>query len=318
MLYHSKSGSLDRENAEMRECMPIYSRVASGHGSGAATIMQAETEFVRGNLADASILSHQAEEQAPQNGFAPLGRVADTLRCAHQYRLLTTVELGRGWLSALLGQTEQLPPWLTAEGASMAQVFPLIEPIVQVIVGRVLLEQGQWAQVAAGTPRLLRACAAARFALCGIYAHLQNAVALMRLGKEADTREALRRAWSLAQPDGILLPFAGSDPCLGSLLDELAEGEARERLHTLAAGFRAGREDAPQEQHLLARYGLTEREQEITRLAAQRKSSREIAETLNVSVKSVNNRLNAVYEKLGLGGQGRNKRQALVEFIKNS
>ena len=48
MLYHSKSGSLDRENDEMRECMPIYSRVASGHGSGAATIMQAETEFMRG------------------------------------------------------------------------------------------------------------------------------------------------------------------------------------------------------------------------------------------------------------------------------
>ena len=52
----------------------------------------------------------------------------------------------------------------------------------------------------------------------------------------------------------------------------------------------------------MARYGLTERELEIAGLAAQRKSSREIAEILNVSVKSVNNRLNAVYEKLGLGG----------------
>ena len=68
----------------------------------------------------------------------------------------------------------------------------------------------------------------------------------------------------------------------------------------------------------MARYGLTERELEIAGLAAQRKSSREIAETLNVSVKSVNNRLNAVYEKLGLGGEGRNKRQALAKLIKNS
>ena len=68
----------------------------------------------------------------------------------------------------------------------------------------------------------------------------------------------------------------------------------------------------------MARYGLTERELEIAGLAAQRKSSREIAETLNVSVKSVNNRLNAVYEKLGLGGEGRNKRQALAKLLKNS
>ena len=333
MLYHSKSGSLDRENDEMRECMPIYSRVASGHGSGAAVIMQA----------DADILCRQAEEQALEageysiytaaavlsarlalydqplrGGFPSLDRAADTLRRAHQYRLLTTVELGRGWLSALLGQTEQLPAWLTAEGASMAQVFPLIEPVFQVIVGRVLLAQSQWAQAAARTPRLLRASADARFVLCGIYAHLQNAMALMHLGKEAAARQALCEAWSLAQPDGILLPFAESDPCLDRLLDELAEGEVRERLHTLAARFRAGREAIRREGGLLAQYGLTERELEIAGLAAQRKSSREIAEILSISVKSVNNRLNAVYEKLGLGGEGRNKRQALAKLMKIS
>lgn len=34
-----------------------------------------------------------------------------------------------------------------------------------------------------------------------------------------------------------------------------------------------------------------------------------------ISIKSVNNRLNAIYEKLGLGGEGRNKRQALVKLI---
>ena len=68
----------------------------------------------------------------------------------------------------------------------------------------------------------------------------------------------------------------------------------------------------------MAQYGLTERELEIAGLAAQRKSSREIAEILSISVKSVNNRLNAVYEKLGLGGEGRNKRQALAKLIKNS
>lgn len=319
MLYHSKSGSLDRENDEMRECMPIYSRVASGHGSGAAVIMQAETEFMRGNLTAAVLSARLALYDQPlRGGFPSLDRAADTLRRAHQYRLLTTVELGRGWLSALLGQTEQLPAWLTAEGASMAQVFPLIEPVFQVIVGRVLLAQSQWAQAAARTPRLLRASADARFVLCGIYAHLQNAMALMHLGKEAAARQALCEAWSLAQPDGILLPFAESDPCLDRLLDELAEGEVRERLHTLAARFRAGREAIRREGGLLAQYGLTERELEIAGLAAQRKSSREIAEILSISVKSVNNRLNAVYEKLGLGGEGRNKRQALAKLMKIS
>ena len=182
-------------------------------------------------------------------------------------------------------------------------------------MGRALLAQGQWAQAAARMPRLLRACTAARFALCGVYAHLQNAVALMHLGKETAARHALCEAWSLAQPDGILLPFAESDPCLDRLLDEMAEGETRKSLHTLAARFRAGREATRQEQNLLERSGLTERELEIACLAAQGKSSRDIAEMLGVSVKSVNNRLNGVYEKLGLGGEGRNKRQAMVRLI---
>ena len=57
---------------------------------------------------------------------------------------------------------------------------------------------------------------------------------------------------------------------------------------------------------------------EIAALAAQRKSSRKIAEILNVSVKSVNNRLNAVYEKLGLRCEVMNKRQALSRLLKNA
>ena len=34
-----------------------------------------------------------------------------------------------------------------------------------------------------------------------------------------------------------------------------------------------------------------------------------------ISIKSVNDQLNAIDEKLGLGGKGRNKRQALVRLI---
>ena len=36
-----------------------------------------------------------------------------------------------------------------------------------------------------------------------------------------------------------------------------------------------------------------------------------------ISMKSVNNRLNAVYGKLSPGDEGRNKRQALVKLIKH-
>lgn len=93
---------------------------------------------------------------------------------------------------------------------------------------------------------------------------------------------------------------------------------SRERLHTLAARFRAGREAHPAGRGPFGAVRSDGAELEIAGLAAQRKSSREIAEILSISVKSVNNRLNAVYEKLGLGGEGRNKRQALAKLMKIS
>ena len=138
----------------------------------------------------------------------------------------------------------------------------------------------------------------------------------MHLKKEADAREALRTAWFLAQPDGIVLPFAEADPCLDPLLDGLLDPEERERLRALAGRFRAARTGTP-EGPLWEDCGLTPREKEIAELALARKSSREIAEILCVSVKSVDNRLNTIYEKLGLGGKGRNKRQALIERLEH-
>nr|WP_269205133.1 helix-turn-helix transcriptional regulator [Motilibacter aurantiacus] len=48
---------------------------------------------------------------------------------------------------------------------------------------------------------------------------------------------------------------------------------------------------------------LTDREREISRLAARGMSSREIAERLFLSVRTVNNHLQAAYTKLGIGSR---------------
>lgn len=334
-LYHSQSGALDRENREMRECMAIYSPMAGGHGSGAALVMEGETALLRGKLADAAILCHQAEAQALEagefsifaaasflkarlerqegtgQGVAPLDHAEEVLRRHHQYRLLTTVQLGRGWMGALDGQTEALPAWLT-EDSGVLRTFPLIAPIFRVVAQQIFLARGRWAQAAAEASRLLEDGGTACFTLCCLYANLQRAAALQHLGKEQEARQALTAAWELARPDGLLLPFAQADPALDGLLEQAADPEANKAIRQLAESFRAGGRPS------FDAACLTPREREIAGLAAERKSSREIAEILCISVKSVDNRLNTVYEKLGLGGQGRNKRQALIQWAKGA
>lgn len=39
MMFHRQPGQLDRELAEMDECMPHYYKITNGHGMGAETIM---------------------------------------------------------------------------------------------------------------------------------------------------------------------------------------------------------------------------------------------------------------------------------------
>ena len=45
MMFHRKSGDLDKELEEMNQCMPHYYKITNGHGQGAETIMSAEAHL---------------------------------------------------------------------------------------------------------------------------------------------------------------------------------------------------------------------------------------------------------------------------------
>ena len=99
--------------------------------------------------------------------------------------------------------------------------------------------------------------------------------ALRRTGRRRDAREPLRQGLFLAQRCGAVT------------LVKLARGEAT------AAGVR------PRRTALSGVDALTPREHQVASLAAQGKSNREIAETLFVTVKTVEWHLKHAYGKLG-------------------
>lgn len=344
--YHRTPGSLDQENAEMRECMPYFYEVTEGHGNGAEHIMQAETDFYRGRLADAelgcrlAVAAARRREQyciwlsadflkakmalyqgQPAEAEAVLAQQEQQLRQNRRYALLPTLEMCRGWLSALLGQKTEAPQWLLDETQPLPVTRPAA-PSAELVRSQLLLARGEWAAAAAREQTVLTACRSYRgMLLCTIWAELQLAAAYEQLGKADAAVRHLSAALEAAVPDGLLLPFVFESNYLTASLSALgkAGGWAAPvgRIQELAGPYQAARARILRERlsgASLTAFGLTERELEIARMAARRRSSREIAESLGISVKSVNNRLNAVYEKLGLGGEGRNKRQALLAF----
>ena len=79
MMFHRTPGALERELAEMDECMPHYYKITNGHGQGAEKIMRAEADFLRARFADAQIMLETAYAQMDGNGQENMALCCDFL-----------------------------------------------------------------------------------------------------------------------------------------------------------------------------------------------------------------------------------------------
>ncbi len=340
-LYHSKAGNLDRENEEMRECMPIYYRISHGHGSGAIYIMQGETDLMRGDLLNAEINYQRAIREVrarneysmmiaaeflaarialyqpntdPLSFFTPL---RDELVEARQYRLVATLEMAESWLCTLLGQNPPELQWVWQEENAPLRVFPLVLPIFHIIAGQALLMQKKWSQVVARKETLAEKSQNAHFLLCTIYLHIQTAAAYEMLNQRGEALAELHSAMNLAAPDGILLPFAENGVYLNDLLGSLRNEYPKQiqKILELADAISEAmkkRSAAPS-----ADFGLSERELAVARLAVQGLTRKEISEELYLSEHTVKNYITRIFDKLGLTGTARQKQSALMELLQS-
>ncbi len=340
-MYHSKSGDLDKENEEMVACMPHYYQVSDGHGNGAEYAMLAETAYMRGQMADAEINYWMALRAAQRKKQYSVQVVAEftamrsdlmagkyrqveerletlrqTLKDNHQFALFDTVDLCQGWLYALLGQIEDIPQWLM-EASAPETVMPFVAPTLLTIQNQALLAAGEYAQLVAQGGEYAAMFEESKMTLCSIYLHIHLAAALEKLGRRDQALAELQTALALALPDGIRMPFAENGEYIWALLP-LTELPADERntLLALCEKFQTAKENILRSCFTRSPdFGLTERELEIARLAAQRKTIKEIATALYLSENTVKFHLKHTYEKLELTGTSQNKRAALEKIL---
>ena len=115
-------------------------------------------------------------------------------------------------------------------------------------------------------------------------------------------------------PDGFVMPFAENYRYLKPLLAELPGTGFTARIMAL------GEEEERRCRKLSCPAvfaALTQREQQIAALIADRLSNREIAEELFLSEGSVKQYVNQIYGKLGIEGDVRTKRKRLAELAKS-
>jgi LuxR family maltose regulon positive regulatory protein len=344
MLYHSQSGALAQENQDMQACMPHYYQVTNGHGSGSEFAMLAESELLQGNLTDAEIHSLSAMQAAKrkqqysvlipaaftaariallQGAYEKAKEQFDQL-CSiihekQQFVLLDTLDLCKAWIYAILGQPEQIPDWITEENA-VHSAMVLTVPCFFVVQNAVWAAQGAWTRLAAHSEEVLTACEQNHMVLGSIYAHIQLAAAYTQLSRETAATAQLEKALTLALSDQLLLPFSEYEAYIAKPLADCLKkpdyAPAAQTIYQLAEQFQAAKQQIAQSYFgQTPDYGLTERERDVALLAAQRKSTKEIAQALFLSENTVRNHLNHIFDKLNITGTAKHKRNQLAEIL---
>ena len=345
MMYHRMVGGADSENAEMKECMPYFYKVSNGHGNGAEHGFAADMFYERGQFTDADIENCRAFVSAKQKDqfsimlnckfltmrmalfhgkYETIQKIMadcqEWLRHECQYTLLCTLEMCQGFLYALLGHPENAPEWFASGRLNEALVMFPAMPMLHTFYNQLLLSQKQWTAVIARHEECEKLYSVYHNVMCQIWLHIQIAIAFEQLDRRGEAMKELRFALDMALPDEIVMPFVETGEYIILLLQELREvdgySENIDRILSLMKQFQDGKQKILQEYwNEGIDYGLTERELEIARLAAERKTNLEIAELLHLSEGTIKNQLKRVFDKLGIKGNGRNKRLELEKII---
>lgn len=335
MMFYRAPGELQRELAEMDECMPHYYQVTNNHGQGAETIMRAEALFCQGRFTDAHIELEHAYAQVKDNGQINMELCCDFL--SRRLSLHTDVEQrypfaeryaallryhDASWINlwnatsayyhALRGETDKIPEVFSQHRLSSVNMLEPGKPMMEMIENQVYLAQGAYAKVVGRSTELLAVCEAMHYALVALHIRIQTAAAYEKLGKTEEARAWLSQALSDAGPDGVVMPFVENYDHLKPLLAREIKTDFIARLTALGDAAMARKTASARPAALGA---LTQREFEIVALMAQRLSNREIAERLFLSEGSVKQYVNQIYSKLHIEGDTRTKRKQLARLL---
>ena len=342
MMFHRKSGDLDKELEEMNQCMPHYYKITNGHGQGAETIMSAEAHFMRGNFVDAHIALEMAYTQIQGNGQESIALCCDflaqRLSICMDIKMRNTFEERRKellqghnttWVNifdstcayyyAVTGQTERIPTLFGAHMLSTVNFLAPGRPMMEMIENQVYLAQGEYSKVIGRSESILAMCQALHYDLVALHVQIQLLAANWKLGKTEQALELLRRSLSQAFPDGILMPFVENYPYIEELLKGSFFGINENFLFRIT---RMGKEWEmrcdqlkKEEAYPPAFKVLSDRELEITELMAKHMSNKEIAQSLFLSEGTVKQYINQIYSKLQIPGDVRVKRKYLLELM---
>lgn len=332
-LYYRESGMLQEHIQYIKESTPYYYRLTNGHGAGAEYAMEAESLFNQGDFENAEISLQQATLKAKSKsedtiltcitylrtlldfmkGNLPkvirrIDEIHSTREERDEYQSIHMTEICEGCIYAYLDQKDKIPESLLEINICNPKrlQFPALA-FFNVMYGRALLIKEEYLALIGSAEHFLAVSSVHQNLMGYVYTYIYLAAAYWKLSRETEARSNLKRALEIAMPDKQYMLFVENCDYIAPLLRDLSRrglfGEDIEKILTLYRTFAKSKEEIIRSYFSGGKTALTDREMEVSRLAAGGLTNREIAARLFISINTVKAVLKAIYAKLSINNR---------------
>ena len=345
-LFYSRPGEMMTIADRLERMMEVYNRITDHHGAGAAELYRGEVLCVQGRYDEAEIFAHRAALLSEQGRNASVTYGAALLlgiNAIYQTDMLALqkaleyleekaqgypflqgtainrcmVETVRGYLLALMMETDRSAKWTQGDADRLGDLTFTNFMVKTTRITDLVLNK-EYKRAIAGVEASLELEPRLISTATQNFMHVGLALCYLAIGKLKKASEHLDQSLTLAERDRNFTFLASFRKYLSVLflLPSIAakHGEAIREIKRMEIHYVKAEESrifAMLEEERDRISGLSGREQDVARLAAQGMRNREIAAQLHVSEETVKAHLKSIFQKLNI-----DRRSRLVELLK--
>lgn len=333
-IYHTESNTLDHEITILEECAPNYDHITNGHGRGFEALFKAEVLYNRGEFEGAEILCHKAIYMADCRNLQSiyisslflLARIAiyygniddfneyvqSITKYSRDYTddtfmLDKIADISRSFLFATLGEKGNIVDWLKDHNKIEDNTNFIALSFANIIYNKYLLLSEQYHNFLGISGQMLSLTNVFSYIVPRIYTYIYIAIANNEVKEFQKAHKFINEALKLSITDRIYMPFVENYDSIQKLFDETNVDTTTTNfikiVKKIAKNYTKGLGTIQKVNRDSNNYGLTNRETQIAKLAAQRLSNKEIADTLFIAESTVKSNMKSIFYKLTISSR---------------
>lgn len=341
-IFHRESGKAEEELDALGSMMPEYYQLTLGHGKGAESLYKAEMLYMRGEFDGAETLCHKTlymadsrEQTDIELGAllllarmsisdgeyeATMDKIADFRRKVRLDGTMDSVyvpiiDMCESYMYALMGNKDMIAEWLTDYTKIEDRMNLISMSFANIIYSRYLYLAGEHQKFLGISGQFLGVASLFSETVAQIYIYISIAMSNLALGNRDKAVKMLEEALDMAYPDSFIMPFVENYEYIEDIFTGIEFPSTYRsfirKIQSQARKFRHGIKVINKGVNNRENYGLTARELDVARLAAERYSNKEIADKLFIAESTVKSNLKVIFSKLDI-----NSRSELSNFFK--